>query len=71
MFISGFIICAAGPGAIPSLAIIPVLAVPIAKSAGINPVLLCLAGQMGVQGGRMSPITPESAVVLQLGLVHQ
>ena len=66
MFISGFLICAAGPGAIPSLAIIPVLAVPIARSSGLNPILLCLAGQMGVQAGRMSPITPEAAVVLQL-----
>ena len=66
MFACGFIICAVGPGAIPSLAIIPVLAIPVAVEAGINPVLLCLAGQMGVQGGRMSPITPESAVVLKL-----
>lgn len=66
MFISGVLICAAGPGAIPSLAIIPVLALPIARSSGLNPILLCLVGQMGVQGGRMSPITPEAAVVLQL-----
>lgn len=66
MFLSGVIISAVGPGAIPNMAIIPVLAVPIAKSAGLNPVLLSLAGQMGVQGGRMSPITPESVVVSQL-----
>jgi di/tricarboxylate transporter len=66
MFVIGYILCATGPGAIPSLAIIPVLAVPVAKSAGINPILLGLIGQMGVQSGRMSPLTPESIVVKEL-----
>lgn len=66
VFVCGFIICAVGPGAIPSLAIIPVLAIPVALEAGINPILLCLAGQMGVQSARMSPITPEAVVVLKL-----
>lgn len=34
MYILGFAICAVGPGAIPSLAIIPVIAIPVAVSAG-------------------------------------
>ncbi len=65
-YVIGFVICAVGPGAISSLAIIPVLAIPIAKAAGLNPILLCLTGQIGVHGGRMSPITPESVVVASL-----
>lgn len=66
IFIMGYIICAVGPGAIPSLAIIPVLAVPIAGSAGLNPMMLSLIGQMGVQSARMSPLTPEAIVVKEL-----
>ncbi len=66
MFIMGYIVCAVGPGAIPSLAIIPVIAVPIAVSAGLNPIMVSLIGQMGVQAGRMSPLTPEAAVVKEL-----
>lgn len=66
MFIMGYIICAVGPGAIPSLAIIPVIAVPIAVSAGLNPIMVSLIGQMGVQAARMSPLTPEAAVVREL-----
>lgn len=66
MFIIGYVICAVGPGAIPSLAIIPVLAVPVAVSAGLNPIMVSLIGQMGVQAGRMSSLTPEAIVVKEL-----
>lgn len=66
MFIIGYIICSVGPGAIPSLAIIPVLAVPVAVSAGLNPIMVSLIGQMGVQAGRMSSLTPEAVVVREL-----
>ena len=59
----GAIISGVGPGAIPTLAIIPVLAIPIALKAGINPILLSLIGQMGAQSLRMCPITPEAVVV--------
>lgn len=63
IYITGAILCAVGPGAIPTLAIIPILAVPIALSSGLNPILLSLVGQMGIQSFRMSPITPEAVVV--------
>ena len=63
VFITGAILSGVGPGAIPTLAIIPILAVPIALSSGLNPILLSLVGQMGVQSARMSPITPEAVVV--------
>ncbi len=66
IFIIGYVLCSVGPGAIPTLVIMPVLAVPIAKSAGLNPIMTALLGQMGVQAGRMSPITPEAAVVSNL-----
>ena len=66
MYILGFLICAVGPGAIPSLAIIPVIAIPVAVSAGINPIMTANIGDLGVMSGRMSPLTPESAVVREL-----
>ena len=39
MFVIGMVLSAAGPGSIPCLAIIPVIAIPISVSAGINPIL--------------------------------
>ena len=45
----GAILSGVGPGAIPTLAIVPVLAIPVALKAGINPILLSLIGQMGAQ----------------------
>lgn len=62
----GAILSGVGPGAIPTLAIVPVLAIPVALKAGINPILLSLIGQMGAQCVRMSPITPEAVVVAGL-----
>lgn len=66
MYILGFLICAVGPGAIPSLAIIPVIAIPVAVSAGVNPIMTAIIGDLGVMSGRMSPLTPEAAVVREL-----
>lgn len=66
MYILGFIICAVGPGAIPSLAIVPVIAIPVAISAGVNPMMTAIIGDLGVMSGRMSPLTPEAAVVREL-----
>ena len=66
IYMLGFMICAVGPGAIPSLAIVPVIAIPVAVSAGINPIMTAVIGDLGVMSGRMSPLTPESAVVREL-----
>lgn len=66
MYILGCIVCAIGPGAIPSLAIIPIIAIPVAVSAGVNPIMTAIIGDLGVMSGRMSPLTPESAVVREL-----
>ncbi len=48
--------------AIPSLAIIPVITIPIALAGGVNPIMTTIIGELG----RMSPLTPESAVVRTL-----
>ncbi|MGM9618028.1 SLC13 family permease [Butyricicoccus sp.] len=63
MFFIGMALSAAGPGSIPCLAIIPVIAIPISVSAGINPIMTAIIGDMGAMAGRMSPLTPEAAVV--------
>lgn len=66
MFLIGMVLSGVGPGAIPCLAIIPVIAIPVACSAGLNPIMLTIIGDLGVQATRMSPLTPETAVVVKL-----
>ena len=63
MFLIGMVLSAVGPGSIPCLAIIPVIAIPLSISAGINPIMTAIIGDMGAMAGRMSPLTPEAAVV--------
>ena len=63
MFLIGMVLSAVGPGSIPCLANIPVIAIPISISAGINPIMTAIIGDMGAMAGRMSPLTPEAAVV--------
>lgn len=66
MFILGMVLSAVGPGSIPCLAIIPLIAIPISISAGVNPIMTSIIGDMGAMAGRMSPLTPEAAVVRDL-----
>ncbi len=66
MFLIGMVLSAVGPGSIPCLAIIPVIAIPLSVSAGINPIMTAIIGDMGAMAGRMSPLTPEAAVVRDL-----
>jgi di/tricarboxylate transporter len=66
MFIIGMVLSAVGPGSIPCLAIIPVIAIPLSVSAGINPIMTAIIGDMGAMAGRMSPLTPEASVVAKL-----
>lgn len=66
MFLIGMVLSAVGPGSIPCLAIIPVIAIPLSISAGINPIMVAIIGDMGAMAGRMSPLTPEAAVVRSL-----
>lgn len=66
MFLIGMALSASGPGSIPCLAIIPVISIPLSVSAGINPIMTAIIGDMGAMAGRMSPLTPEAAVVRTL-----
>lgn len=66
MFVIGMVLSAVGPGSIPCLAIIPLVAIPISISAGVNPIMTAIIGDMGAMAGRMSPLTPEAAVVRDL-----
>lgn len=70
VYIAGFVIAGVGPGAVPALAIIPALAaiIPalaaiIAVEVGFNPLMLVLIGEQGLMAGRMTPITPEAAII--------
>lgn len=63
VYIAGFIVAGVGPGAIPALAIIPVLAAAIAVEVGFDPIMLVLIGEAGLMAGRMTPITPEAAII--------
>ena len=66
LWIMGFVISFIGPGAIPCLAIMPIIAVPIALQAGYNPIMLSIIAISGAQSARMSTITPEGILVADL-----
>lgn len=57
VYIAGFVIAGVGPGAVPALAAI------IAVEVGFNPLMLVLIGEQGLMAGRMTPITPEAAII--------
>lgn len=63
MYAIGYAICAAGPGAIPSLALMPAFAIPLAIEMGYNPLMLAIIADLGVMSGRMNTITPEGVVI--------
>lgn len=63
LYIAGFIVAGVGPGAVPALAIIPALGVSVAVQVGFDPVMLALIGECGLMAGRMTPITPEAAII--------
>lgn len=63
IYVAGFVVAGVGPGAVPALAIVPALAVSIAIQVGYDPVMLALIGECGLMAGRMTPITPEAAII--------
>lgn len=63
IYVAGFVVAGVGPGAVPALAIIPALGVSIAVEVGYNPIMLALVGECGLMAGRMTPITPEAAII--------
>ena len=62
--LTGFILVGIGPGGVPVLAIIPPLAVSIARQTGYNPLMMALIGIMAMTPGRFSPLTPEGAIII-------
>ena len=63
LYIAGFVIAGVGPGAVPALAIVPAMGVSVALQVGFDPVMLALIGECGLMAGRMTPITPEAAII--------
>ena len=63
LYVAGFVVAGVGPGAVPALAIIPALGVSVALQVGFDPVMLALIGECGLMAGRMTPITPEAAII--------
>lgn len=62
--LAGFVLVAIGPGGVPVLAIIPPLAVSIARQTGYNPLMMALIGISGMLSGRFSPLTPEGSIII-------
>lgn len=62
--LAGLLLVAIGPGGVPVLAIIPPLAVSIARQTGYNPLMMALIGISGMLSGRFSPLTPEGAIII-------
>lgn len=74
LWLLGFFLSAMGPGAIPGLALMPMISIPMALQSGYNPIMLSVIAVCGTMAGRMSPITPEGVLVHELlskqGLDH-
>ena len=66
IYAAGFIVAGIGPGAIPALAIIPGIAVSVASATGYDPLMMALIGECGLMAGRMTPITPEGALITEV-----
>lgn len=68
IYAAGFIIAGIGPGAVPGLAIVQPLAIAIALEVGYNPIMMGVIGTAGLFAGRMTPITPEAAVINEVAV---
>ena len=63
LFIIGWVLSAIGPGCVPILAVVAMLAVPLAHESGYDPVMLMMIGDMGTYSGRFTKISPEGILV--------
>lgn len=59
MFVMGYVLSAIGPGCVPALAFVAVIAVPLSHRTGYNSIMLMLIGDVATYSGRFSMITPE------------
>lgn len=66
MYVVGWVMSAIGPGCVPTLAFVAVLAIPLAHETGYDPIMLMLIGDVATYSGRWSPISPEGILVSRL-----
>lgn len=66
IFLMGAFLSGIGPGSLPLLAIMPAIAIPLARARGYNPLMLAIIGCAGCFGGRITPITPEGMLSFEL-----
>lgn len=62
-FIFCWVVSASGPGLIPTAALLTVLAIPIAKETGFDPVMLCIVGINAANAGRFTHLTVEGRLI--------
>lgn len=65
-FIFCWVVSASGPGLIPTAALLTVLAVPIAKATGFDPVMLCIIGVNSANAARTTSLTVEGRLITSL-----
>lgn len=59
LYFIGVVVAGIGPGAIPGIAFVCIITIPIAHKTGYNPVMLVLIGELGTFTGRFTSLTPE------------
>lgn len=69
IFVLGFILAAIGPGTVPAMAFIAVMAVPLSHSTGYNSTMLMIIGMIASFAGRFTAITPEGVLISTI--LHQ
>lgn len=65
-FIFSWVVSAAGPGLIPTAALVVMLAIPIAHETGFSPVMLSIIGVHAADAGRFTMLTTEGNLVTDL-----
>lgn len=65
-FIFCWVVSASGPGLIPTAALLTVLAVPIAKATGFDPVMLSIIGINAGNAARTTSLTVEGKLITSL-----
>lgn len=62
-FIFCWLVSAAGPGLIPTAALVAVMAIPVARETGYNPLMIGMIGVHAANAGRFTTLTVEGELV--------
>lgn len=65
-FVFSWVVSAAGPGLIPTAALVAMLSIPIAHETGYSPVMLTIIGVHAADAGRFTMLTTEGNLVTDL-----